>query len=93
MLIPEQEICRVVINSNLTRNNLSVVILGTETHSYSIGDYFPKTNQVHFYGAKLTKKQIDKIFELLNEEFISYCPHGAEVGKCEHRDNINCNKI
>tara|TARA_R110000772_G_scaffold225975_2_gene336637 strand:- start:2036 stop:2260 length:225 start_codon:yes stop_codon:yes gene_type:complete len=65
MLIPSQEICKVEITPNLIRNNLAVVIIGNENYTYCVGDYFPEAKQVQFYGARLTKKQIDKIFELI----------------------------
>jgi hypothetical protein len=69
MLLPCQEIYKVTINTDQTRNNLIVTVTGTENHCYVIGDYFPETKQVQFYGARLTKKQINKIFELISKDF------------------------
>jgi hypothetical protein len=65
MISSNDEIDRVCIDPVLSRNNLSIGVVKDPNAMNIFGDYFSETKQVQFYGARLTKKQINKIFELI----------------------------
>ena len=68
MLNPNQEVRKVIIKHRVDRrSNIYVKVVDDESQ-YHIGDYFAETNQIQFYGARLTNPQIIKILVLIERE-------------------------
>jgi hypothetical protein len=68
MLSLNQKVRKVIIKHHLDRRSDIYVKVVCDDVNYHIGDYFPETKQIQFYGARLTAPQIIKIVSLIKTE-------------------------
>lgn len=71
MLNPDQEVESIQTKqfrcADPNRHDIFCQVKGEENMSYYLGDYFPLTGQIQFYGARLTPVQIYKVIELIQK--------------------------